>query len=445
MVVGRPCAVACLIIILLSCVSSPLEAELAPIDEAKISWAYGMVVDSVTVKGNKNTKTYAILREMETQPGDLLDPTTIRRDIRFVSDMTPFASVEMRADSLAPGHCALRIDVRERSGILIRAVLPQVKYDFESGFTYGIRWNDQSFRGRLQDLSVSYMRNEQDDDAVNVGWSTPWVGWKHISVGTGAAYFNRGDVPPEISVLERFDVSGYVGIPLTESRITFSQLLFSMSFDKSRTGGQEADGQTVETEEKEVSVSPLVGCRFDSRDSSLRPTTGRVFGASVRATYPFDDSRNVYYRFVNEVRQFVGFDEKSVLALLSHFDYQFGDFPGYSYLRLGGSESLRGHPASRFKGYHRWYQTVEWRYQFLPRTVFSLPIVHEFDIRMGLVTFVDTGIVWYGSDDFGLDNFHGTGGVGLNIFSPIQDVLRLEFGFNLHGDHRFHADTGIRF
>jgi outer membrane protein assembly factor BamA len=246
-------------------------------------------------------------------------------------------------------------------------------------------------------------------------------------------------------VLERFGLTSYVGIPLTESRITFSQLLLSMSFDKSRTGGQETDGQTVETEDKEVSVSPLVGYQFDSRDSSLRPTTGQFFGASVRATYPFGDSRNVYYRFVNEVRQFVGFNEKSVLAFLSHLDYQFGDFPGYSYVRLGGSESLRGHPANRFKGYHRWYQTVEWRYQFLPRTVFSLPIVHEFDIGMGLVTFVDTGIVWYGSDDFGLDNFHGTGGVGLNIFSPIQDVLRLEFGFNLHGDHRFHADTGIRF
>ena len=175
MVVARPCAVACLLIILLAGVSSLLEAEPIPIDEARFSWAYGTVVDSVTVKGNKDTKPWVILREMETQPGEVLDRTTLRRDIHFLRDLSPFASVEARADSLAPGHCALRIDVRERSGILIRTILPQVKYDFENGFTYGIRWNDKSFRGRLEEVTVSYMRNDQNDDAVNLSWSTPWV------------------------------------------------------------------------------------------------------------------------------------------------------------------------------------------------------------------------------------------------------------------------------
>ena len=445
MVVAKPCAVACLILILLSSLPSLLEAEPASVDEARVSWAYGTVVDSVTVSGNKNTKTYVILREMETQPGEVLDRATLRRDVHYLRDMTPFASVEARADSLARGHCALRIEVRERSQILIRAILPQVKYDFERGFTYGVRWNDKSFRGRLEDVTVSYMRNEQEDDAVSLSWSTPWVGWKHLSVGVGAAYFNRGDPPGEISVLERIGLSSYIGIPLTESRISFSQLLFALNFDKSRTGGEETNGETVDTGGKEISVSPLVGYRFDSRDSSLRPTTGHLFSASVRATYPFDDGRNVYYRFAGEARQFVGLGEKTVLGFLSHVDYQFGDFPSYSYIRLGGSGSLRGHPLNRFKGYHRWFSSVEWRRQLVPQTVFSFPIIHEFDVGMGLVTFVDSGIVWYGSDDFRLDTFHGTAGVGLDIFSPIQDIIRLEYGFNLHGEQRFQAATGIRF
>jgi outer membrane translocation and assembly module TamA len=77
--------------------------------------------------------------------------------------------------------------------------------------------------------------------------------------------------------------------------------------------------------------------------------------------------------------------------------------------------------------------------------VFELPIIHEFDVGVGLVTFIDTGIVWNGTDDFNLDNFHGTGGVGLQFFSPIQDVFRLDFGFDLHGNYRFHSSTGVRF
>jgi len=445
MVVARPGALACLAIILFLGLPSALEAEPAPLNETGFEWAYWTIVDSVTVSGNNDTKPWVILREMETQPGEILDPATFRRDIHFLRDMTPFSSVEARADSLAPGHCAIRIEVRERSGILIRAVLPQVKYDFENGFTYGVRWNDQSFRGRLEDLTVSYMRNEQNDDAFNLSWSTPWIGWKHISLGVGAAYFNRGDIPDQICVLERIGLTSYVGIPLTESRITFSQLLLSLTFDKSRTGGEEEDGQTVESEGKEVSVSPLVGYRFDSRDSGLRPTTGGTFSTSFRATFPIDDGRNLYYRVTAEGRRFKELGEKTVVGVFSHVDYQLGDYPDYSYIRLGGPESLRGYPINRFKGHHRWYSSIEWRYQFIPRTVFAFPIIHEFDIAMGFVTFVDSGIVWNGSEDFTLDMFHGTSGVGIDLYSPIQDVVRFEYGFSVHGAQLFHVSSGIRF
>jgi len=444
MTLGKLAAVACLFI-LFSYTSTPLEAESYAVDETGVSWAYGTVVDSVTVTGNKHTKTFVILREMETQPGEVLDRGTLHRDIRFLTDMTPFSNVAVRADSLGPGRCAIRIEVRERSEILIKAILPLLKYDFERGITYGVRWNNKNFRGRLENLSMSWARNERQDDEVSFGWSAPWVGWRHISVGAGVAYYSRGDDPVDIEVLERLGAVGYVGIPLTESRITFSQLLLSLGFDKSRTGGEEPDPETGDTGDNQISVSPLVGYRFDSRDSPIRPTRGWAFNTTVRATYPLDNGRDTYYRVANDTRRFIGFNENSALALLSDFEYQFGDFPSYSYLRLGGPESLRGQPIGRFKGHHRWYQTVEWRYQFLPRMVFELPIIHEFDVGVGLVTFIDTGIVWNASDDFNLDSFHGTGGVGLQFFSPIQDVFRLDFGFSLHGDYRFHTATGVRF
>ncbi len=441
---GRLWAATCFVASL-AFLPSPTDANPGPIDENGVSWAYGLVVDSVTVSGNKNTQTYVVLREMETQPGERLERDTIRRDIRFLSDMTPFSSVEVQADSLGIGRCALRIKVRERSEILIKAILPQFKYDFERGLTYGIRWNNQNFRGRLENLSVSYSRNEQNDENVNFGWSAPWLGWRHVSVGVGIGYYNRGDEPQEIELLERLGMVGYMGIPLTSSRITFSQLILSLGFDKSRTGGQEEDPLNGDTGDRQVSVSPLVGYRFDSRDTPLHPTRGSTFNISVRTTYPFDDERNIYYRVFNELRHFTTLGEKTTLGLLSNLEYQFGDFPSYSNLQLGGTGSLRGYPSGRFEGNHRWYQSVEWRYQLLPRMVFELPIIHEFDVGLGLVTFMDTGIVWNGSEDFGIDQFHGTGGVGLSFFSPIQDVVRLEFGFSAHGDYRVHMATGIRF
>jgi outer membrane protein insertion porin family len=441
---GTSRAAACVFILTLF-TAFPTEADPGPVDETGVSWAYGRIVDSVTVTGNEHTKDYVILREMETRPGDVLDRATIRRDIRFLGDMTPFSSAEVWADSTGEGRCALRVRVRERSEILIKAILPQFEYDFERGLTYGLRWNNKNFGGRLERLTVSYSRNEKDDDEASLSWWAPWLGWSHVSIGAGVSYYSRGDVPYEISRLEQLNLYGFVGVPLTKSRITFSQIYGRLDLDKSRVGGYEPHEEADPEDHRELSLSPLIGYRYDGRDSPLRPTKGSTLGVSLRATYPFDDGREPYFLVSNDARYFYGIGEKSVLALLSNFDYQLGAFPSFSYLYLGGAGSLRGHDLRRFRGHHRWFQTVEWRYLLLPRTVFPVPIVREFDVSLGLVTFVDTGIVWNGARDFERSGFHGTSGVGLRVYSPVQDVFRVDFGFDLHGNYRFHTATGIRF
>jgi outer membrane protein insertion porin family len=433
-----PFAVATLIIHL-TCVFSISQADPGHMDDSAFAWAYGSIVDSVTVTGNKNTRDHAILREMETQPGNVLNKEDLHRDIHFIQGLSSLSEVLVRAEELSPGHVALRISVRERAQILLKAILPYLKYDFETGVTYGIRWSDKNFRGRLENLSFIYTRNERNDDNVSFGWSAPWIGWKHWSVGMGVAFYSRGDDPVEPELLERLGLRAYVGIPLTESRKTFSQLLLSGSLNKSRTGS------AFDPVDKERSVSPAIGYRYDTRNSQLIPTEGGSYGFTVSSTYALDGERNPYYRFINDLRYFLAVAEKSTIALYSNLNYQFGDYPEYSVVRIGGSGSLRGEPNGRFKGAHRWIGTVEWRYLFLPRVVFAVPIINEFDVGLGLVTFMDTGIVWNGSDDFGVNNLHGTAGLGVRFYSPIRDVVRLDFGFNARGDYRFHLATGIRF
>ena len=408
-------------------------------DVSGVSGAYGTVVDSVTVTGNKRTKTFVILREMQTQPGDVLDAKAIRRDLHYLSDLSPFAEVDFKADSIGPGRTALRIHVIERSGLFLKSILPFVKYNFESGLEYGVRWRDKNFRGRLQQVSLSYTRNEQQDESISLGWSSPWVGWRHIGVGGRVRYFNRGDSPRTISVLENLGLSGFVALPLTKSRIRFSQLQGSLSFDKTRNGA--IDLATT----KELTISPQIGYRFDSRDSRIKPETGQTFFAGIGQSIPIDDGRGPYYRFQNRVRLFFGVSRKSVIAMQSNFFYQFGDFPEYSTVGMGGARTLRGYPDDRFTGFHRWFGALEWRYMYLPRKVFAFPVVKQVDVGLAFVAFIDGGIVWRDSSEFELDRLHGTSGCGIRLYSPLRDVLRLDFGFSANGDARFHAGTGIRF
>jgi outer membrane protein assembly factor BamA len=401
---------------------------------------YGTVVDSVTISGNHDTKSHVILREMQTQPGDVLEEMVIRRDFRFIRDLSPLADVHMHADSLSPGHTAVRIRVEERRGIFLKSILPFLKYNFETGLTYGFRWADKNFRGRLEQLNLTMTRNQREDNFASFGWSTGWLGWKHISLGAQMSYFNRGEIPAEITVLERTAFSLFVGLPLTQSRMKFSQLRGSLTFDKT------INGSFFEESFKERNISPAVGYSFDSRDSHIRPRRGWIFAFNLGATYPTEgESRDPFYRWHNNIRWFVPMSRKSTLALLSDVVYQFGAFPDYLLVRLGGARTLRGHPEARFSGYHRWFQTIEWRYQYLPRKVFTVPFVRKVDVGLAFVTFLDGGIVWNRASDFDEESYHATAGFGIRFYNPIRDVLRLDFGFNMRGAARFHWGTGIRF
>ena len=347
--------------------------------------------------------------------------------------------MNVRADSLAPGHSALRISVTERSSLFLKSILPFVKFDFSKGLTYGAKWRDKNFRGRLEQLSLSYTRNQEDDESMSFGWSTPWLGWKHISLGGQVSYFNRGDKPPEFAVHESIGIGGFLALPLTESRIRFSQVSTSLSVDKSRFHGG-GEGIT-----HEVTLSPRVGYRFDSRDSGLRPESGVAFDVSVGTRLPITGDIDTFWDVRNQSKVFFRMSQRSVVGVLSNLFYHFGHVPDFVNLRLGGSGSLRGHPDGRFEGSHRWFQTVEWRYLYLPRKVFRLPVVKDFDVSLVFVTFIDGGIVWENTSEFKEENYHGTGGVGIRFYSPLRDVVRFDFGASAQGDARFHFETGVRF
>ena len=128
-----------------------------------------------------------------------------------------------------------------------------------------------------------------------------------------------------------------------------------------------------------------------------------------------------------------------------YFNRTEGKFPDYIRFGLGGSGTLRGFSSGEFRGAHRWIQTLEWRISPFPKWFFGVPFVGRVDVQVGTVFFMDTGIVWRHQEDFRFERFHGGGGCGLRIYSPAQDVVRLDFGFNAQGDVHLYFSTGIRF
>jgi outer membrane translocation and assembly module TamA len=79
------------------------------------------------------------------------------------------------------------------------------------------------------------------------------------------------------------------------------------------------------------------------------------------------------------------------------------------------------------------------------KRLYKLPFLGITDFQFGLVAFVDTGIGWTQQSEFQLNNFHGGFGIGARMFSPIQDVIRLDVGFTTEGTIRPYFSTGTNF
>jgi len=67
------------------------------------------------------------------------------------------------------------------------------------------------------------------------------------------------------------------------------------------------------------------------------------------------------------------------------------------------------------------------------------------DITVSSVLFVDTGITWDNEQDFQQSKWHAGFGFGFRLYSPFQDVMRLDFGFNRYGGKQIYFGTGNTF
>jgi outer membrane protein assembly factor BamA len=403
-------------------------------------WANGRVIDTVYVHGNTRVKTFAVVREMQSRQGDRLDPRAVDRDQRYIGDLSPFATVAVHVEPIGTDRCAIHVVVTERPTLLLTLIYPVLDYDINTErLVYGVKWYDRNFRRRLESFSLDAVRDNRDNDNASAAWSSSWIGWKHIGTGGRISYFNRREASSTPTIVEQTLGQANVAVPLTDSRIKFAQLLTGLAYAHNRIGVRNASA------EAENLLSPSVGFRYDNRDAGIKPTSGGYFYINTVSNTLLGGAGNTYYRADNDIRYFIPLDRTTVLALRSNATVQMGDYPDYIRFGLGGPGTIRGYERSDFRSAHRWIQTVELRILPWPKLLYRVPLIGITDFQFGLVAFVDTGIGWSQPHEFRYDNFHSGFGAGIRLFSPIQDVLRLDFAYSATGKIRPYFSTGANF
>lgn len=416
------------------------EAAQARFDADAYRWAQGRTIDTVYVHGNTRVKTIAVLREMESRPGRALDAIAVDRDQRYLGDLSPFASVAIHVEPIGEDRCALSVVVTERPTILLKFIYPVLDYDVNTErISYGLKWDDRNFRRRLENFSLDARRDNRDNNSASAGWSTAWIGWKHVGVGLRGSYFNRGEPAGETTIVEQTRGQVSLSVPLTESRISFSQLIGGLALADNQVGLTEQDA------EREKLLSPSIGFRYDGRDGTVKPRRGGYFYVNVVGNRVLSGQGSNYYRVDNDIRLFHALSPSAVVGIRSLAAIQMGAYPDYVRFGIGGPGTIRGYERSDFRSTQRWVQSLELRLMPWAKRLYKLPFLGITDFQFGLVAFVDTGIGWTEQEEFRLDNFHSGFGVGARLFSPIQDVIRVDVGFTAEGNIRPYFSTGTNF
>ena len=168
---------------------------------------------------------------------------------------------------------------------------------------------------------------------------------------------------------------------------------------------------------------------YDDRDDRKIPTRGMLGAARVELVDRALGSSQSFVKYGFEVREFVPFSDRFVLAIHSELDYLSGahQAPFYERSTLGGVKTLRGFGDDRFIDSHRFFSSVELRTRALRRQV--LDVFTEFEVA----PFLDAGQVFSSLQEVPLDDLHVVAGMGFRGVVRPQVVGFVDVGYGSDG------------
>ena len=137
-------------------------------------------VERVRVEGNKTTKTYALRREIITNPGDPFSAKKVKRSREMLMNLGFLDSVNVDIQSPDdPNEVDLTYDVVEGKPGMMTA---GGAYSSIMGLFGTLSLTNMNFLGRAQKLSANWSFGQRIL-MYSVNWSTPFVGNSPTSLG----------------------------------------------------------------------------------------------------------------------------------------------------------------------------------------------------------------------------------------------------------------------
>ena len=391
------------------------------------------------IVGAQDVDADFLARQADIPEGEIYGPDILEKSRKNLAKLEALASVSVRvAEAPGPdGVVPVIIDVSERK---FRTVGVGATYSSTEGAGAEAYWMHRNLFGEAETLKVQAQVGrvfeashwDQYDASFSVLFGKPGIWGPDTRLDLRAAvlqedpdpYYRRGIV-----------LEGLVSREMTD----FLTLTGGLAYDWARTDDAFGwhDYSTLST--------PLIA-KYDNRDNALDPTSG-IF-ARLRGEPQFElTSNSLFFTADSELRVYRTLDEdgRFVLAARGMAGSIFGadivEIPPHHKFYAGGAGSVRGYAylnvGPRIEGYGATGG--------LARVEGSLEARIKVTETIGLVPFVDVGLVTENSDFGGDEEFAVGVGLGLRYYTSVGP-LRLDVAVPLEprpSDPDFAVYVGI--
>lgn len=397
------------------------------------------IIENIIVTGNRLTKDYVILREMETKPGSLIHAPTLKEDLRRIYNLSYFTELKPNfLPGTTPNTQILEIDLTERpsngtftfgggySATGGLSMFTNLNWDNLFGMGQTIVFNSQF--GRASTYQFKYYNPWMWDKRKSFSFRT-WLTNGSVEsinpLGGSLSYQNekRGGVELGVGWPYSYELKTVHYVKYEKVKLLDSNKLY-----------------TVQSYRYVVS--------YDTRDVVFNPTEGNFSSLSIEKGFKIYADSLDFTRYDIDLRKYFKTFEQQTIAtrlLLGYIrspDISDTDLFNGEYYRVGGGNTVRGYDEfSPFaSGNKQVVANVEYRFLFGDTFQVILFVDAGYASR-----FVNPDGSYRTVSPFDLSQYKIGKGIGTRITIPMLGQLRLDFGIDEVGNSRIHFSVGQTF
>jgi outer membrane protein assembly factor BamA len=404
--------------------------------------AQNKTIEAIVIIGNKTTGENVIRRELLFSEGDFVSEDKLRESQERLLNLYLFNRVEMYSIPQENNTILVVIEVTEQLYFYPIPLFDINERDWGK-LSYGLSVVHSNFRGQNEDLWLGAWFGYRP--GYGFSYSDQWAGdslhlatslnFSKVTFDHHTLGFEERHIFADASVGKWWNLYLKTELTLAYDRISVDPEISPLLFSQKAT---------------EHLWSALLSLRYDTRNIYAYPESGWYTFFSILKNGLFQKYNN-YYRLTGDIRKYIPIGS-FILAGRFYQSNLFDQIPIYRLNYIGFNERIRGHFYDVREGKHVQVASLALRFPIIPIHYLSfvfpgIPNPYLKNLKIGLNGgfFIDSGIVWGRSHEYGWNNFKTGFGFGLHLRMPYVEVFRIDYAFDRQLDGQFIAEIGIAF